>query len=211
MVPSRPRWRGHQIGDSRWGGCRTDQASEEGREGSCSCFGRQRTATRHFGLGRDRHPVHPRRPGQRFRTRETRAGQRGLDLKTAGDPRLERTRLHHCPQTARQLDPDDLGKEPGAEQHTVWRRAQVTQAPVREEPVVEHTRQRNAAHGNALYAAQGARPLLTWPPVAPAGSGLRHPPDDGSGPNGMGNLGNLVHDLEKMRKLAGGRIGADLD
>ena len=63
----------------------------------------------------------------------------------------------------------------------------------------------------ARNAAAGARPLLTRPPVAPAGSGLRHPPDDGSGPNGMRNLGNLVHDLEKMRKLVGGCTGADFD
>jgi len=151
MVSSRPRWRGHQIGDSRWGGCRTDQASEEGREGSCSCFGRQRTAARHFRLGRDRHAVNPRRHGQRFRTWEARAGQRSLDLQAAGDPRLEGTRFHHCPQTARQLDPDDLGKESGAEEHAVQRRTQVTQTPVREEPVIEHTWQRNAASGNALW------------------------------------------------------------
>src|SRR5205814_1093078 len=34
MVPSRPRRRGRQIGDRRWGGCRSDQASEEGRDGA---------------------------------------------------------------------------------------------------------------------------------------------------------------------------------
>jgi len=89
MVPSRPRRRGRQIGDRRWGGCRSDQASEEGREGGRSRFGGQRTATRHLGLGRDRHTVNPRRHGQRLRTWETHAGQRSLDLQAAGYPRLE--------------------------------------------------------------------------------------------------------------------------
>ena len=56
------------------------------------------------------------------------------------------------------------------------------------------------------------RPLMPLrPPVAPAASGLRHPPDDGSGPDGMRDLGDFVHDLEKMRKLAGGCIRADFD
>jgi len=131
MVPSRPRRRGHQIEDSRWGGCRTDQASEEGREGGRSRFGGQRTAARHLRLGRDRHTVNPRRHGQRFRTWETHASQRSLDLQTAADPRLEGTRFYHCPETARQFDPDDLGKESGAEEHPLERRTQITQTPVR--------------------------------------------------------------------------------
>jgi hypothetical protein len=84
---------------------------------------------------------------------ETHASQRSLDLQTAGDPRLERTRFHHCPETARQLDPDDLRKESGAEDHPLDRRTQVTQTPVREEPVIEHTWQRTAASGNALSSA----------------------------------------------------------
>ena len=149
MVPSRPRRRGHQIEDSRWGGCRTDQASEEGREGGRSRFGGQRTAARHLRLGRDRHTVNPRRHGQRFRTWETHASQRSLDLQTAGDPSLEGTRFHHCPKTARQLDSDDIGKVSGAEEHPLERRTQITQTPVREERVIEHTRQR-IAFGNVL-------------------------------------------------------------
>ena len=149
MVPSRPRRRGRQIGDRRWGGCRSDKASEEGREGGRSRFGGQRTATRHLRLGRDRHTVNPRCHSQRFRTWETHASQRSLDLQTAGEPRLEGTRLHHCPETARQLDPDDLGKESGAEDHPLDRRTQVTQTPVRQERVIEHTWQR-IAFGNAL-------------------------------------------------------------
>jgi hypothetical protein len=149
MIPSRPRRRGHQARDRRWGGRRTDQASEEGREGGRSCFGGQKTATRHLRLGRDRHIVHPRRHGQRFRTWETRASQRSLDLQTAGYPRLEGTRLHHCPQTARQLDPDDLGQESRPEEHPLEPPTQVTQTPVREERVIEHTWQR-IAFGNAL-------------------------------------------------------------
>ena len=71
--------------------------------------------------------MHPRRHGQWFRTWETYAGQRSLDLQTGGDPGLEGTRFHHCPETARQLDPDDLGKESGAEEHPLERRTQVTQ------------------------------------------------------------------------------------
>jgi len=131
MVPSRPRRRGRQIGDRRWGGCRSDQASEEGREGGRSRFGGQGTATRHLHLGRDRHTVNPRRHGQRFRTWETHASQRSLDLQTADDPSLEGTRFHHCPVTARQLDSDDVGKVSGAEEHPLDRRTQVTQTPVR--------------------------------------------------------------------------------
>ena len=76
-------------------------------------------------------------------------GQYSLDLQTVGDPRLEGTRFHHRPQTARQLDPDDLGKESGAEEHPPERCAQVTQAPVRQKRVIEHTWQR-IAFGNAL-------------------------------------------------------------
>jgi hypothetical protein len=96
--------------------------------------------------------VNPRRHGQRFRTWETHASQRSLDLQTAGDPRLEGTRLHHRPQTVRQLDPDDVGKVSGAEEHPLDRRTQVTQTPVREERIIEHTRQR-IAFGNALSSA----------------------------------------------------------
>lgn len=75
--------------------------------------------------------VNPRRRGQRFRTWEADASQRRLDLQTARDPRLEGTRFHHCPQTARQLDSDNVGKESGAEEHPLDRRTQVTQTPVR--------------------------------------------------------------------------------
>jgi len=82
-------------------------------------LGGQRTATRHFRLGRDCHTVHPRRHGQWFRTWETYAGQRSLDLQTAGDPRLEGTRFHHCPETAGQLDSDDVGQVSGPEEHAV--------------------------------------------------------------------------------------------
>ena len=145
----RPGWshpahggEGVRLGTAAGGGCRSDQPSEEGREGRRSRSGGQRTATRHLRLGRDRHPVNPRRRGQRFRAREAHASQRSLDPQTAGDPRLEGTRLHHCPETARQLDPDDVGKESGAEEHPLERRTQVPQTPVREERVVEHTRQR---------------------------------------------------------------------
>ena len=53
------------------------------------------------------------------------------------------------PETARQLGPDDLGKESGAEEHPLERRTQVTQTPVRKERVIEHTWQR-IAFGNAL-------------------------------------------------------------
>jgi hypothetical protein len=149
MVPSRPRRRGRQIRDRRCGGCRTDQASEEGGEGGRSRFGGQGAATGHLGLGRDRHTVNPRRHGERFGTWETHASQRSLDLQTAGDPRPEGTRFHHCPESARQLDPGDLGEEPGAEEHPLERRTQVTQAPVRQECVIEHTWQRIAC-GDAL-------------------------------------------------------------
>jgi len=58
-----------------------------------------------------------------------------------------------------------------------------------------------------LRALRDAHAAASWP----ARSGLRHPPDEGSGPNGMWNLGNLIHDFEKMRKIVGGRIGADFD
>jgi hypothetical protein len=94
--------------------------------------------------------VNPRRHGQRFRTWETHASQHSLDLQTAGDPRLEGTRFHHCPETAGQLDSDDVGQESGPEEHAVEPHAQVTQTPVREECVIEHTWQRIAASGNAL-------------------------------------------------------------
>ena len=104
----------------------------------------------HVRLGRDRHTVNPRRHGQRFRTWETHASQRSLDLQTAGDPGLEGTRFHHCPETARQLDSDDVGKVSGAEEHPLEWRTQVTQTPVREDCVIEHTWQRIAASGNAL-------------------------------------------------------------
>ena len=79
----------------------------------------------------------------------THPSQRSLDLQTAGDPRLEGTRFHHCPQTARQLDPDHLGKESGAEEHPVAGLTQMTQTPVRQERVIKHTWQR-IAFGNAL-------------------------------------------------------------
>jgi len=70
-------------------------------------------------------------------------------LQTAGDPRLEGTCFHHCPETARQLDPDDVGQEPEAEEHPLERRSQVPQTPVREERVIEHTWQ-SIAFGSAL-------------------------------------------------------------
>ena len=44
-------------------------------------------------------------------------------------------------QTTRQLDSDDLGEVPGAEEHTSERRIQVTKTPVREERIAEHTQQ----------------------------------------------------------------------
>lgn len=45
------------------------------------------------------------------RARPRLASQRSLDLQAAGDPRLGGTRFHHCPETARQFDSDDLGKK----------------------------------------------------------------------------------------------------
>jgi hypothetical protein len=52
--------------------------------------------------------------------------------------------------TAGQLDSDDVGRVSGPEEHAVERHPQVTQTPVREEFVIEHTWQRIAASGNAL-------------------------------------------------------------
>jgi hypothetical protein len=44
-----------------------------------------------------------------------------------------------------------------------------------------------------------------------AGSGSADPPDGGSGSNGPGNLGHLVHHLEQTSELISRGIGADLD
>lgn len=83
---------------------------------------------------------------------DAQASQSSLDLQTTGDPRLEGTRFHDCPETARQLDPDDLGKNSGAEEHSLERRTQVVQTPVRYERLIEHTWQR-IAWGDALHSA----------------------------------------------------------
>ena len=73
------------------------------------------------------------------------------------------------------------------------------------------SQRRRQTYQAALFCRCGhsatAHAAASWP----AQSGLRHPPDEGSGSNGMWNLGNLIHDFEKMRKIVGGRIGADFD
>ena len=99
-----------------------------------------RAAAGQLRLGGDGHPVDPRGRGQWFGAWETGLSQCSLDLHTADDPRLEATRLHHDTQTAGQLDPDDLGEEPGAEEHAVRGLTQVLPAPPVEECVVEHAR-----------------------------------------------------------------------
>jgi hypothetical protein len=118
--------------------------------------------------------VHPRRPGERFRTWETHAGQRRLDLQTAGDPRLDGTRFHHRPQTARQLDPDDIGEVSRAEEHPLERRTQVTQTPVRQERVIEHTWQRIAFGNERSWpcAGQIMQVMGAGDALAPGGKGL---------------------------------------
>jgi hypothetical protein len=70
-----------------------------------------------------------------------RSGQLGLDAHTARDARLEPTSLDHHVKTAGQLDPDNLGDVPGAEEHVVDRRIKVLQTPVREDRIVQHTPQ----------------------------------------------------------------------
>jgi len=141
VVPGSPRRRRRQALDSRCGGGCSDQAGEEHREGSCSRLAGHRTPTRHLPLGRDRHTSDPRDPGQRLGTGKPHIGQRSLDLKTTGDPRLEGTRFHHSPDTVGQLDSNDVGEETGPEQHLLERRTQVTQTPVPEKGIIEHTRQ----------------------------------------------------------------------
>jgi hypothetical protein len=74
-----------------------------------------------------------------LRTWETGAGQLGLYAQTASNSRLEGPSLDHHVQTARQLDSDDLGQVPGAEEHVFDRRIHVTQTPVPEERIIEHT------------------------------------------------------------------------
>jgi hypothetical protein len=64
-----------------------------------------------------------------------------LYAQTASDSRLEGTSLDHHVQTAQQLDSDYLGNVPGAEEHPFERRIHVTQTPVREERIIEHTEQ----------------------------------------------------------------------
>jgi lincosamide nucleotidyltransferase A/C/D/E len=83
--------------------------------------------------------MNPCRARERLGTWETQAGQFGLYPQTARDSRLEGTSLDHHVQTARQLDSDDLGEVSRAEEHALERRIQVTQTPVREERIIEHT------------------------------------------------------------------------
>ena len=140
---------GVRSGTLAGGGCGLDETSEECREWSRPFLGRQRAATRHPRLGRDRQIANPCRHCQRSRTWEPRAGQIGLNAQTAHDSRLEETSLDHHVQTAQQLDSDDLRNVPGAEEHALERHIQVTQTPVRKELIVEHTKQYRGS-GNVL-------------------------------------------------------------
>ena len=45
----------------------------------------------------------------------------------------------------------------------------------------------------------------------PEGAGSASPPDDGSGPDGLRDLGHMVHDLEKVGELIGWGIRIDFD
>src|SRR5215469_7534779 len=64
---------------------------------------------------------------------------------------------------------------------------------------------------NMRKRSSPSRPNAHRSPDSRAPDPLRHPPDDGSSADGVWNLGDLVDDLEKMRKFACGCIGADLD
>jgi hypothetical protein len=74
----------------------------------------------------------------------------------------------HPPPTRRpprQLDSDDVGQVSGPKEHPLERRTQVTQTPVREERVIEHTRQRSGVRkrltmpriGNTWHSSAGVR------------------------------------------------------
>jgi hypothetical protein len=95
-----------------------------------------------------------------LRTWETGTGQLGLYAQTTSDSRLEGPSLDHHVQTAQQLDPDDLGKVPGAEEHVFGRRIQVTQTPVREGRIVQHTEQYYGS-GNVLLWPRSALAVRT--------------------------------------------------
>lgn len=167
VVPSAPRRRGREVGDTRWGGCSPDEASEEGRERRRSSVGRQRLATGHRRLGRDREPANPCRGRQRLRAGKPRASQRRLDAHTASDARLEPASLHHHVQTAGQLDPDNLGDVPGAEEHAFERRTKVSQTPVREDRIVQHTVQYHStgSAGSVADSPRCGRPIVVAIPL----------------------------------------------
>ena len=60
----------------------------------------------------------------------------------------------------------------------------------------------HAAGGLALFGGRSR---------VPEGSGSASPPDGGSGPDGLRDLGHLVHDLQKVGELIGWGIGTDFD
>ena len=98
-----------------------------------------------------------------------------LDLQAAGDPRLEGTRFHHRPQTAGQLDSDDVGQVSGPEEHPLDRRTQVTHTPTRQERVIEHTWQRIAFETHSMPpSARSVVPRIECAPVF--GTSLRDVP-----------------------------------
>jgi hypothetical protein len=80
-----------------------------------------------------------------------------LNGDAASYPRVGRARLNHHSPPVNQLDPDNLRKVSGSEQHALQTHTQIVVAPVREKGSVEHTDQYRGPYRVALDDFGGQR------------------------------------------------------